>query len=223
MKELKELVKNEKVLILLRKSMKDNIVTYEEINRELKEELSLENIQRLIEGMIDQGIEIIREEDLKTREKLKKSSKKVRKEKVVKADKNSRKSTTDMKEFENAEFKDLSANELEDMEEYAKEDAASYEEYIASLSTAMGVDEPIKMYLREIGQIPLLTHAEEIDYAKRAYEGDDYAVKQLVEANLRLVVSIAKKHTNRGLKLLDLIQEGNIGLMKNLLWLHLAK
>jgi len=214
MKELKELVKNEKVLILLRKSMKDNIVTYEEINRELKEELSLENIQRLIEGMIDQGIEIIREEDLKTREKLKKSSKKVRKEKVVKADKNSRKSTTDMKEFENAEFKDLSANELEDMEEYAKEDAASYEEYIASLSTAMGVDEPIKMYLREIGQIPLLTHAEEIDYAKRAYEGDDYAVKQLVEANLRLVVSIAKKHTNRGLKLLDLIQEGNIGLMK---------
>lgn len=214
MKELKELVKNEKVLILLRKSMKDNIVTYEEINRELKEELSLENIQRLIEGMIDQGIEIIREEDLKIREKLKKASKKVRKEKVLKNDKNSRKSTTDMKEFENAEFKDLSANELEDMEEYAKEDAVSYEQYIASLSTAMGVDEPIKMYLREIGQIPLLTHAEEIDYAKRAYEGDDYSVKQLVEANLRLVVSIAKKHTNRGLKLLDLIQEGNIGLMK---------
>lgn len=217
MKELKELVKNEKVLILLRKAMKDNLVTYEEINRELKEELSLENIKRLIEGMIDQGIEIIKEEDLKTKERLKKAikkEKKDKKEKSLKAEKSSRKSTTDMKEFEDAEFKDLSANELEDMEEYAKEDAASYEAYIASLSTAMGVDEPIKMYLREIGQIPLLTHAEEIDYAKRAYEGDDYAVKQLVEANLRLVVSIAKKHTNRGLKLLDLIQEGNIGLMK---------
>jgi len=214
MKELKELVKNEKVLILLRKAMKDNLVTYEEINRELKEELSLENIKRLIEGMIDQGIEIIKEEDLKTKERLKKAIKKEKKEKSLKTEKSSRKSTTDMKEFEDAEFKDLSANELEDMEEYAKEDAASYEAYIASLSTAMGVDEPIKMYLREIGQIPLLTHAEEIDYAKRAYEGDDYAVKQLVEANLRLVVSIAKKHTNRGLKLLDLIQEGNIGLMK---------
>ncbi|MDP0488105.1 MAG: RNA polymerase sigma factor RpoD [Fusobacterium sp. JB021] len=214
---MKELVKNEKVLILLRKAMKDNLVTYEEINRELKEELSLENIKRLIEGMIDQGIEIIKEEDLKTKERLKKAikkEKKDKKEKSLKAEKSSRKSTTDMKEFEDAEFKDLSANELEDMEEYAKEDAASYEAYIASLSTAMGVDEPIKMYLREIGQIPLLTHAEEIDYAKRAYEGDDYAVKQLVEANLRLVVSIAKKHTNRGLKLLDLIQEGNIGLMK---------
>lgn len=70
------------------------------------------------------------------------------------------------------------------------------------------------MYLREIGQIPLLNHNEELEYAKRAYEGDEFAAKQLVEANLRLVVSIAKKHTNRGLKLLDLIQEGNIGLMK---------
>ncbi|MFK4786017.1 RNA polymerase sigma factor RpoD [Fusobacterium sp. MFO224] len=211
---MKELVKNEKVLILLRKAMKDNLVTYEEINRELKEELSLENIKRLIEGMIDQGIEIVKEEDLKIKERLKKSSEKEKKQKALKTEKSSRKAIQDMSEFEDAEFKNLSPNELEDMEEYAKEDAASYEAYIASLSTAMGVDEPIKMYLREIGQIPLLTHAEEIDYAKRAYEGDDYAVKQLVEANLRLVVSIAKKHTNRGLKLLDLIQEGNIGLMK---------
>ena len=70
------------------------------------------------------------------------------------------------------------------------------------------------MYLREIGQVPLLTHEEEIDYAKKAYEGDEEASKKLIESNLRLVVSIAKKHTNRGLKLLDLIQEGNIGLMK---------
>ena len=70
------------------------------------------------------------------------------------------------------------------------------------------------MYLREIGQVPLLTHDEEIEYAKKAYEGDEEASQKLIESNLRLVVSIAKKHTNRGLKLLDLIQEGNIGLMK---------
>ncbi len=79
---------------------------------------------------------------------------------------------------------------------------------------ALEIDEPIKMYLREIGQIPLLNGEEEIDLSKRASEGDPRAVKKLVESNLRLVVSIAKKHTKRGLKLMDLIQEGNIGLMK---------
>ncbi len=76
------------------------------------------------------------------------------------------------------------------------------------------VDEPIKMYLREIGQIDLLEHEEEIELARKAAAGDINSSKKLVEANLRLVVSIAKKHTNRGLKLLDLIQEGNMGLMK---------
>ncbi len=83
-----------------------------------------------------------------------------------------------------------------------------------NVSGDMKVDESIKMYLREIGQIPLLSHADELTYAKGAYEKDQFSMDQLVEGNLRLVVSIAKKHTNRGLRLLDLIQEGNIGLMK---------
>ena len=87
-------------------------------------------------------------------------------------------------------------------------------EKLLNLGNSAKVDEPIKMYLREIGQVPLLTHDEEIEYAKRAYEGDEEASQKLIESNLRLVVRIAKKHTNRGLKLLDLIQEGNIGLMK---------
>lgn len=87
-------------------------------------------------------------------------------------------------------------------------------EKLLNLGNSAKVDEPIKMYLREIGQVPLLTHDEEIEYAKKAYEGDEEASQKLIESNLRLVVSIAKKHTNRGLKLLDLIQEGNIGLMK---------
>ena len=133
MKELKELVKNEKVLILLRKAMKDNLVTYEEINRELKEELSLENIKRLIEGMIDQGIEIVKEEDLKIKERLKKSSEKEKKQKALKTEKSSRKAIQDMSEFEDAEFKKLRPNKLEDMKRYAKEDGASYDAYIASL------------------------------------------------------------------------------------------
>lgn len=87
-------------------------------------------------------------------------------------------------------------------------------EKLLNLGNSAKIDEPIKMYLREIGQVPLLTHDEEIEYAKKAYEGDEEASQKLIESNLRLVVSIAKKHTNRGLKLLDLIQEGNIGLMK---------
>ena len=70
------------------------------------------------------------------------------------------------------------------------------------------------MYLREIGQVPLLTHDEEIEYAKRAYEGDEEASQKLIESNLRLVVSIAKRYLNRGLSFLDLIQEGNLGLIK---------
>ncbi|EHO16783.1 sigma-70 family RNA polymerase sigma factor [Fusobacterium necrophorum subsp. funduliforme 1_1_36S] len=99
-----------------------------------------------------------------------------------------------------------------DLEELPEEELSNEE--LAELSNGMKVDEPIKMYLREIGQIPLLTHKEELELAKKALEGDEFANKRLIEANLRLVVSIAKKHTNRGLKLLDLIQEGNIGLMK---------
>ena len=87
-------------------------------------------------------------------------------------------------------------------------------EKLLNLGNSAKVDEPIKMYLREIGQVPLLTHDEEIEYAKRAFEGDEEASQKLIESNLRLVVSIAKKHTNRGLKLHDLKQEGNIGLMK---------
>ena len=75
-------------------------------------------------------------------------------------------------------------------------------------------DDSVRMYLKEIGQVALLTGAEEVMLAKRVEQGDPLASKQLAEANLRLVVSIAKKYIGRGLSLLDLIQEGNIGLMK---------
>ncbi|MGF6906667.1 RNA polymerase sigma factor RpoD [Fusobacterium sp. PH5-44] len=100
----------------------------------------------------------------------------------------------------------------EDLEEIKEEEVSNEE--LFSMTGDTKVDEPIKMYLREIGQIPLLSYEEELEYAKMSLEGDEWATKQIIEANLRLVVSIAKKHTNRGLKLLDLIQEGNIGLMK---------
>ena len=82
------------------------------------------------------------------------------------------------------------------------------------LKTAEETSEPLQIYLREIGQIPLLTPEEELELAKRMSEGDEGAKEKLAEANLRLVVSIAKRYAGRGMQLLDLIQEGNLGLIK---------
>ena len=76
------------------------------------------------------------------------------------------------------------------------------------------INDPVRMYLKEIGRINLLTSDEEFEYARRVEEGDEYAKKMLAESNLRLVVSIAKRYVGRGMLFLDLIQEGNIGLMK---------
>ena len=82
------------------------------------------------------------------------------------------------------------------------------------LAAEFNLDDPVRMYLKEIGQIPLLTVEEEQELAKRVAEGDMTAKNQLTEANLRLVVSIAKKYSGRGLHILDLIQEGNTGLIR---------
>lgn len=78
----------------------------------------------------------------------------------------------------------------------------------------MKLDDPVKLYLREIGRVPLLSSDEEIKLAVKISEGDEYAKQRLTEANLRLVVSIAKKYVGRGMYFLDLIQEGNVGLIK---------
>lgn len=78
----------------------------------------------------------------------------------------------------------------------------------------IGTDDPVRMYLKEIGKIPLLSPEEEIELSKRMEEGDEQAKQKLAEANLRLVVSIAKRYVGRGMVLLDLIQEGNLGLIK---------
>ena len=80
--------------------------------------------------------------------------------------------------------------------------------------TEVAVDDPVRLYLHEIGKVPLLTAAEEVEIARRMTEGDDSARRHLIEANLRLAVSVAKRYQGRGLTLLDLVQEGNIGLIK---------
>ena len=88
------------------------------------------------------------------------------------------------------------------------------EEITEASFEGISIDDPVRMYLREIGKIPLLTYEEELDLAKRILENDEEARQKLAESNLRLVVSIAKKYVGRGMLFLDLIQEGNMGLIK---------
>ena len=97
-----------------------------------------------------------------------------------------------------------------------EDDSDSPEKILEELgeSKDVKISDPVRMYLKEIGRINLLTSDEEFEYARRAEEGDEYAKKMLAESNLRLVVSIAKRYVGRGMLFLDLIQEGNIGLMK---------
>ena len=83
-----------------------------------------------------------------------------------------------------------------------------------SIPDDVGIDDPVRMYLKEIGRVPLLKADEEVELAKRMQEGDEEAKNQLAEVNLRLVVSIAKRYVGRGMLFLDLIQEGNLGLLK---------
>lgn len=103
---------------------------------------------------------------------------------------------------------------LLDIDDDIEEDSEENIEEDLSVMEGADITDPVRQYLKTIGQVRLLTMEEEQKIAKRISEGDPEAKKELIEANLRLVVSIAKKYVGRGLPLLDLIQEGNIGLMK---------
>ena len=101
-----------------------------------------------------------------------------------------------------------------DDSEIEEEEEVDIDSIDLAVSENIGVDDPVRMYLKEIGKVPLLSTEKEIELAKRMAEGDDEAKKELEEANLRLVVSIAKRYVGRGMQFLDLIQEGNLGLIK---------
>ena len=130
--------------------------------------------------------------------------------KISYEDLESRLEKTDLTPEQNAEiYRYLEENGVKIVDTFEKDNSALYRNI-----GDVAVDDPVKMYLKDIGKVPLLTSEEEAELAQRMLEGDEEAKKQLSEANLRLVVSIAKRYVGRGMLFLDLIQEGNLGLMK---------
>ena len=213
---MKKFLKNENLLKMIRTAKKNGQITYSEINENLPKGFPVDEIDTLIDGLEGFGISVVTEKEkqyqesvdkgetgeeiAQKNEKVKEKLEKLKTDKIETSTKGNENNTPE------DEFRAGEINE-ENVEELLKED-------LLKMPKNTKVDESIKMYLREIGQVDLLKYEEEVELAKRSDEGDEKARTKLVEANLRLVVSIAKKHTHRGLKMLDLIQEGNIGLMK---------
>ena len=179
----------------IKQAREQKVVSYEEINSVLSIGFSTEKIDQLIKKLTDDGVQIV--DTAREKEDLLKIPDSI--EAIEKMEISDFEDSHD--EFVESEIDDSEVDKLLQTD-------------LLKMAESMDVDEPIKMYLREIGQIPLLSYEEEIDYAQRVLNGEEEAKQKLIESNLRLVVSIAKKHTNRGLKMLDLIQEGNMGLMK---------
>ena len=120
-------------------------------------------------------------------------------------------------EANNVDYLRISGDEEDiilEEEDIILEEEDEIEEIDFSIPEGISMEDPVRMYLKEIGKVPLLSGDEEVDYARRMKAGDADAKKRLAEANLRLVVSIAKRYVGRGMMFLDLIQEGNLGLIK---------
>ena len=173
---------------LIDKGKKQGSLTLSEIMEAFSEtELDKDQVENLYETLGNLGIEIIED-------------------KTQKAD-------VDFSDNDNDLIVDKDFDGVSD-DELKKEDDIEMDKIDLSLPQGISIDDPVRMYLKEIGKIPLLKPHEEIEYAKRMLEGDEIAKQRLVEANLRLVVSIAKRYVGRGMLFLDLIQEGNLGLIK---------
>ena len=120
----------------------------------------------------------------------------------------------EMLENQNIEIVDDFASETFEDLDFVLDVPEGEDSQAVGIADGAAIDDPVKVYLKEIGRVPLLTPEEEIELAMRIIDGDEYAKKRLSEANLRLVVSIAKRYVGRGMQFLDLIQEGNLGLIK---------
>lgn len=160
-------------------------ITYTEISDHLGNiELDKDEMDDIYEQLISKGIEIVSETEPEPDD-------------------------IELSELENEEVEDPEVEAV-----IAENTGAKEIDLEATIPKGIAVDDPVRMYLKEIGKVPLLTAQEEIELAKRMEAGDEAAKQKLCEANLRLVVSIAKKYVGRGMLFLDLIQEGNLGLIK---------
>ena len=170
---------------LIEKGKKQGALTFAEIMEAFSEtELDKDQVENLYETLGNLGIEVIEDKS----------------EKV---------------DIDFTITDDLSIENIDDNpDDLDKEEAIELEAIDLSLPKGISIDDPVRMYLKEIGKIPLLKPHEEVELAKRMLEGDEIAKQRLVEANLRLVVSIAKRYVGRGMLFLDLIPEGNLGLIK---------
>ena len=173
-----------------------NTITYTEINDAFKEEeLSAEQMDTIYSYLEDKGVDVVNDE--LSDETLPEPTA----ANIEKPDALDNLLLDDMDDEFSDEFMD------KDLEEDIDLDAVD-------LLDGIGTDDPVRMYLKEIGTVPLLSAEEELELAKRKSAGDKAAKERLIEANLRLVVSIAKRYTGRGMSFLDLVQEGNLGLIK---------
>ena len=178
-------VKKETVKKLIEKGKKRGIVTYTEIMDALEDiSLDKDQIDELYDHFATMGIDVVGE----------------------KGDADIDDSDTDGDVDVDVDLDDVALEPELILEENIEDDV--------SLLKGLNIDDPVRMYLKEIGKVPLLSADEEIELAKKMEMGNEEAKKRLVEANLRLVVSIAKRYVGRGMLFLDLIQEGNLGLIK---------
>ena len=185
MEKMKKTFEEQLNQLLMLARKKKNVLEYAEILQFFKdEELTEEKIEILYEFMEKNSVDILA---IKT------------------------KRYEEMKELDFVEEPE-NLEELEEIEE--NNEVEKLERTTLTEVEGFAYDDPVRMYLKEIGKIPLLSSEEEVELAKRMEEGDEEAKKRLAEANLRLVVSIAKRYVGRGMHFLDLIQEGNMGLIK---------
>ncbi len=193
---------------LLKKGKKQGTLTYKEIQDKLAEfELDKDQIEEVFEALNDMDIQVISETD--DDEDMDESDE----------DLDLDLDDIDLEDLEDIEdLEDLDdLDDLEDLDKIKDDDDDDDDDEITldlSLPKGINIDDPVRMYLKEIGEVALLSSDEEVELAKRMEQGDEDAKKKLCEANLRLVVSIAKKYVGRGMLFLDLIQEGNLGLIK---------
>ncbi|GAA0100285.1 RNA polymerase sigma factor RpoD [Paraclostridium bifermentans] len=175
---------------LIEKGKKQGSLTLMEIMEAFSEtELDKDQVENLYETLGNLGIEVIQKKEEKANADIEFTS-------------------------EDMDISNIDIDDSIDEDISKEENTMEIEQIDLTLPKGISIDDPVRMYLKEIGKIPLLKPHEEAELARRMHEGDEIAKQRLVEANLRLVVSIAKRYVGRGMLFLDLIQEGNLGLIK---------